>query len=355
MTPVAKTQRTTKDVPWLIGLVVLVVIGLAAWIVQLTQGTVVLGLNQAIVWGAYIAAFFSLASLASGLVILAALSDLNVIPSLQSYRRGMLVGALAAYVASGFMILMDIGQPLRVLNMIFSANLTSPFVWDFASLAVSVIVTALYLWVGPRGKWLPALAGVVAALVILVEGLILSMSAGSPLWHGGMMPVVFLVEGLLLAAAVLLIALTEHQAVDWLRRAVLVLLPTLVVLNVFELATVSYAGNPDAQAAIMLFWSGSLAPLFWGQVVLGILIPFVLLAWAGKNRNATLIAAVLVILGVLVTKLGVLISGQALTFTQEQATYMPTLVEVGGVIGVVGLAGLLFLLGKRFSQPKQAV
>ena len=354
MTTVAKTQRTINDRPWLIGLAVLVVIGLVAWVVQLTQGAGVLGVNQAIVWGAYIATFFSLASLASGLVILAALADLGVIPGLQAYRRSLLLGALAAYIASGVTILMDLGQPLRVLNMILSLNISSPFVWDGASLAVSVIVTVIYLLAGPKGKWLPTLAGVVAALVILVEGLILSMSVGGPLWHGGMMPVVFLVEGLLLAGAVLLIAPLEPPALGWLRRAVLVLVPTLVVLNLLEIAAVNYSGNPEAQAAVAVFWSGSLAPLFWGQAVLGLLVPFVLLAWVSRNRTAVILAAVLVILGVLVTKLGVLISGQALTYMQGQATYVPTLVEVGGVVGIVGLAGLLFLLGKRLLPSKPA-
>lgn len=354
MTTVAKTQRTTNDVPWLIGLAVLVVIGIVAWVVQLTQGFEVLGVGQAIVWGAYIATFFSLAGLAGGLVILAALSDLGVIPNLQPYRRGLLLGALAAYVASGFMILMDIGQPLRVLNLIFSANLSSPFVWDFASLAVSVIVTAIYLFAGPKGKWLPALAGVVAALVMIMEGLILSLTVGGVLWHGGMMPVVFLVEGLMAAAAILLIAQADPKVSAWLRRAVLVLLPIVVVLNLLEIAAVSYAGNPDAQAAVALFWSGNLTPLFWGQALFGILLPFVLLAWASQNRTATIIAAVLVILGVLVTKLGALVAGQALPFMQAEATYVPTLVEVAGVIGIVGLAGLLFVLGKRLLPAKQA-
>jgi Ni/Fe-hydrogenase subunit HybB-like protein len=198
------------------------------------------------------------------------------------------------------------------------------------------------------------LASVIAALVILVEGLILSMSVGGPLWHGGMLPVVFLVEGLLTAAAILLIAPAEPSISGWLRLVMLVLLPALVVLNLLEIAAASYAGNPEAQAAITLFWNGRLTPLFWGQAVLGLLVPFVLLAGAAKNRTAMILAAGLVILGGWVTKLGVLISGQALPFMQAEATYVPTLVEVAGVIGIVGLAGFLFLLGRHFISLRQA-
>lgn len=353
MTTVAKTQRTTNEAMWLVGLAVLVVIGIVAWVVQLTQGFEVVGIGQAIVWGIYIATFFTLAGLAGGLVIFTALSDLGVIPSLQPYRRGLLVGALACYVASGFMILMDIGQPLRVLNIIFSANVSSPFVWDFASLALSVIVTAIYLFVRPQSGWFPALAGVVAALVIVMEGWILSMSAGGTLWHGGMMPLVFLVEGVLTASAVALIALSSPQVTGWLRRILLVLLPTLIVLTLFEIAPVTYAGNPDAQAETALFLSGSLAPLYWGQLLLGVLVPFVLLAWAGGNRSVAIIAAGLAVLGVLVAKLVVLIAGQALNIMEPEAMYAPTLVEFAGVVGIIGLAGLLFLLGRRLVPTRQ--
>ena len=66
MTTVAKTQRTTNDTPWLIGLAVLVVIGIVAWVAQLTQGLQVLGTNQVIVWGAYIATFLFLAGAGGG-------------------------------------------------------------------------------------------------------------------------------------------------------------------------------------------------------------------------------------------------------------------------------------------------
>jgi molybdopterin-containing oxidoreductase family membrane subunit len=354
MTTVAKSQATSRDLPWLIGLGALVVIGIAAWVVQLTQGFEVVGVGQAIVWGIYIATFFVLAGIASGLVVFTALSDLRVIPGLQAYRRKLLVGALACYVASGFTILMDIGQPGRVLNMIFSANLSSPFVWDFAGLALSVIVTAVYLYAVPKGRLLPALAGIVASLVLLAEGFILSMSAAHLLWHGGLIPVVFLVEGLLAAAAVLLIGVREPQASRWLRRLALTLLPALVVLNLLEIAAVMYAGNPEAQAATNLFLSGILAPLFWGQALFGILAPFLLLFLAGENRSAVIAAAVLAILGVLVTKLGMLVSGQALPFMRPLETYTPTLVEAGVVVGVIGLAGLLFALGRGMGAQKTA-
>ena len=92
MAAIAKKQRTANDLPWLVGLGVLAVIGLAAWLIQLTQGFGVLGVNQSIVWGAYIATFFLLAGTGSGLVIFAALGDLAILPAMKAYRRAFLLG-----------------------------------------------------------------------------------------------------------------------------------------------------------------------------------------------------------------------------------------------------------------------
>jgi len=65
--------------------------------------------------------------------------------------------------------------------MIFSPNFKSMFVWDFYSLAIAVVLAAAYLWFGAKSKWLPILAAIFAVAVVVVEGWILSVSAGTPL------------------------------------------------------------------------------------------------------------------------------------------------------------------------------
>ncbi len=82
--------------------------------------------------------------------------------------------------------------------------------------------------------------------------------------------------------------------------------------------------------------------------MVGIALLFVLLAWGGRTQGVLSVAGVLAILGVFATKLAVLVAGQALPFMRAPATYAPTAVEVGGVIGIVALAGLLFVLANRY-------
>ncbi len=256
--------------------------------------------------------------------------------------------SIASYIAAGFAILMDIGKPERVLNMAFSPNFKSMFVWDFYTLTLAVIFAAAYLWFGSKHKWLPIVAAIFATAVVVVEGWILSVSAGTPLWQNPMLPLVFLLDGLIVAIAVVLLVSAQPK----LKGILAALLAAVVVLSVVELVTVSYGGTTEAKEGIALLWSGALAPFYWGALILGSVVPFALLARGEASRTSAVIAGVLAVLGVFASKLAVLVAGQALPFVRTPATYVPTLVEIGGVIGIVALAGLLFVLGTRYVQVK---
>ena len=348
MTTVATTQRKNNDLPWLVGLAVLFVIGIVAWIVQLTQGFAVLGLNQAVTWGTYIAAFFLLVGAGAGLVLLAAFSDLAVLPALKGLRSPLLLGALGAFVAAAFMILLDVGKPERVVFMLSYPNFKSMFVWDFYTLVLAGVLALAYFYLGPKIKLLPWIAAIAAAAVVVVEGFILTVSAATPMWHGAVVPALFLIEGLITAFAIVLIA----KNVQVIGRILAALLAVVFLLSVVEFVTVSYGGQPDIVANYAVLTAGSLAPLFWGQLLLGVIVPFVLLVWFAQNRTAVIAAGVLAILGVFVTKLDLLVSGQAIPFLGQPVTYVPTLVEMGGVLGGLGLAGLVFVLANRYLPSK---
>jgi dimethyl sulfoxide reductase membrane subunit len=341
----AKTQPANKDLYMIVGLAVLVVIGMIAWGMQLTQGFDVLGVGQAVAWGLYIAAFFLLAGIGAAFVILAACGDLGVLVALQGQRKSLLLGAIACFIAAGVMILMDIGNPLRVLYMLSYPNFKSMFIWDFYALALSVILSVVYLLVGMKYAWLPWVAGVVALAVMVVEGWILTVSAAEPLWHSGLIPVLFVAEGLIGALSILVLA---SGKVETLGKLLIGLLVAVLLFSIVELVSATYGGDPEASAAMGLLVGGSLAPLYWGQLALGVIVPIVLLGWFGKGRVAIDTAATLALLGVFVAKVDLLVAGQAIPFMQAPVGYVPTVVEVGGVIGILGLAGLLYVIANRY-------
>jgi molybdopterin-containing oxidoreductase family membrane subunit len=337
---------------WMVILVVLAVLGAVAWGIQLTQGMSVTGISQTLVWGLYIGTFFLLAGTASGFLFLAALGHLEVIPGLDRYRRDLLVASVGAYIAAGIVILMDIGHPERVLQFLTSPKFTSPFVWDFYTLAVATGIALIYLLLTPKGKGLAWIAGIVSLLVVIAEGLLMSVNGARPVWHSPLTPILFVIEAAVTSSALVYLAIRDEKVSQTLMTILRLCLPTLLVLTFIEVVTVMYGGEPEAKEAITLLLTGNLAPLFWIQIAGGLVLPFVVLVSRGLGKTITNIAAILAILGVLLAKLNLLVAGQAYPLLQRPEFYTPSLAEAGGVIGVVALAILLFALGRRVLPSK---
>ncbi|MCL1917857.1 MAG: polysulfide reductase NrfD [Peptococcaceae bacterium] len=321
----------------------LAVIGIVCWVLQLILGPTVLA--DSIPWGVYIAAFFLLAGAGSGLVFTAAAGEWGLLPALKDKRRSLLIGAAASYIAAGFMILLDLGQPVQIYNFFVSPNFTSMFVWDFLFLLVTVVLVLVCFFRKEKSKWLLGLTAVTALGIVLIEGWILAVnSAGA--WNSALIPVVFLVEAIVVAAAVLLVA--KGDAFEPLKKILIGLLPLLLIFSLIEMFAGNYMGASEEAAGTKLLLTGSLAPFYWGWVVLGVALPFALLLWKGKSAAMVKVAGVLAVCGVLVAKINLLVAGQALPFEGEQIGYFPSIVEIGGLLGGLGLAVFLFVLGKKF-------
>ena len=350
-TTLKKGARTNISI-WMVILVIFVVLGIAAWIFQLTQGLSSTGINQAVVWGIYIGTFFLLAGTASGFLFLASLGNLVFIPGLDKYRPGLLIGAVCTYIAAGIIILMDIGHPERVYQFLTSPQFNSPFVWDFYALALGTIAALAFLFLNPKEKWMGWIAGIVSLVVVVAEGLLLSVTGSRPLWDSALTPVVFVVEAVITSIAFLYVAISDEKVNQWLASVLRVFLPILLVLTFVEVITVMVGGEANAKEAMRLLLTGNLALLFWGQIAVGIVLPMVIFALKGSGRILTISAAILAILGILVAKLNLLVAGQAYPMFEKPIFYSPSWVEISAVIGVVAFAILLFALGRRVFPSK---
>ena len=345
MTTITDTKSRSEYLPWLIVLGVIVTSGLVAWIVQLTKGFDVIGVGHEIVWGIYIAAFFLLLGTGCALVLSVAAGDLGLLPGIEQQRRTLLTFALGMFIAGGIAILMDIGRPARVLNLLFSPQWKSPFIWDFFGLAIVIVVTAVYWFAQPKSKGLSWIAACMASLVIIIEGWILGVLASRPLWHGGLTPVLFFLEALTAGCAFLMVILGQSQG--WTRKVLISLLIITGMVTLLDTVALSFSGPTVAQQAMNLMLNGNLAVLFWMQILLGIVLPVILLTTVPTSRLAVTTAAVLATLGVLLSKLSLLTAGQAIPLMGPAESYAPTVVELGGALGVLALALLLGFLGLR--------
>ncbi|MDR2503025.1 MAG: polysulfide reductase NrfD [Deltaproteobacteria bacterium] len=103
---------------------------------QMAAGLNATALSDRVPWGLYIQGFFTLGSLAGGLLLLAGLSRLatNVMPAAApALAMGCLVGG-------GLLLAADLGKPLRSPLLILGKNPGSPMTWDFYLFCLNAIL-----------------------------------------------------------------------------------------------------------------------------------------------------------------------------------------------------------------------
>ena len=272
-------KRATGTSGWVILLIVVAAAGLGAWIYQLTQGMRVTGLSQQVVWALYIAAFFTAVGSGAGLLFLVGFSEYKALIPAEKRRLG-LIAALAGMVSGGLLIMMDIGNPLQVWRLITAMRFSSMLTWDFWMLAIAGVVTLVYLFAAKKSggnKLMGFLAMVAAVAVVVVEGWMLATQRARPMWGSGGTVVGFLIAALVGGLALWVLAdddEPEAAVKSWFRLALIASL----VLAVAEVVTPLVGGSPRAAEEIRrLVLTGSAAPIFWFQILVGLVLPLVLL------------------------------------------------------------------------------
>lgn len=349
-----KPEKTSRGASWILPLV-LAVAGIgAAWYLQASQGLGVTGLGQKIVWGLYIAAFFTAAGAGVGLVILAALGEFNALPT-SRHRNGILILSLACFVSAGILITMDLGNLANLMNLLTAARFSSMMTWDFWALAVTFVLTLVYLlsaWKHrestPVTRTWGSLAALAGLALVVVESWMLSSLSARPFWGSALFVVQFLAAAAVagLACAVLVWQDLAAKLAGWLKGALAVTLGLLLA----EVLTDLVAADPRLAREIQLALAN---PFFWVQTVIGLLAPLALLVW-GKGRSWFTAAAGLALVGVLSEKIWLLSTGQSLRWLDLPAgSYLPAWNEWLGVAGAVMLVAALYLGAKAITGLKE--
>jgi len=140
-----------KGKVWVIVLLIFCVIGLVAYILQLSEGLVVTSMRDYASWGIYISNFvFFVAISLVGSLITAVLRLTNVRWSTPLTRIAEII-AVSAITFASIIIVVDMGRPERFYNLFTHGRLQSPIVWD-------VIVITTYFFISLLLLYLPLLA-----------------------------------------------------------------------------------------------------------------------------------------------------------------------------------------------------
>ena len=122
------------------------VAGLLAYGYQYKEGLVLTNMRNSYSWGLYVSSLAFFVGNAAGGLVLTSLIYLFGVTSLKPFAK---IGALTAFAnvtAAMISILPDIGQPIRLYNMIVHPQLLSPLVWDVLVLTLYAGLSFVYLY-----------------------------------------------------------------------------------------------------------------------------------------------------------------------------------------------------------------
>ncbi|MBI4379818.1 MAG: polysulfide reductase NrfD [candidate division NC10 bacterium] len=310
----------------LLGLVGLVGWGASSYLSQQwTRGLWVTGMNTPAYWGIYIVNFVLFIGLSAGGILVAALVHAVGIERFRPVARIAEILAISCLVLATVFIMLDLGRPERFFHLLLYGRMSSPLVWD-------VIVINVYLAISmalgyfstradlihcmrelPRRRWLYrmlslgytdlspqalerdhrilrtlAFAAIPAAIGLhSVTAWIFGLVKARPGWHSALIAPLFVVSAIVSGLALVIVAvvvsrrafrlpIADHVVKD-LGLLLAFLIPVLGYFLFAELLTVVYAREPAPLAVFREMMVGSYAPIFWFNLLLGLLLPLLVL------------------------------------------------------------------------------
>ena len=302
-------ERSTRKIA-LVGIVLLVV-GLIAWIVQLTGGLLAgSNMTNVFLWGLMITVFAFLVGFGAGSQFVASAIILSGKEELKPLARIAGACGLACVCAAGVAILADLGAIRNALAMIVGMNPRSPLAWDMIAMCTFIVLSIVQLVMIARDarsvKVWAVLAGLAALALQIVEGLLFSTQTAHGWWATPIMPVDFLavafVSGFALILLIACVKGASSKALAWLGRICASAIAVHLVLALIDLCLMFFEGTPESAGILAAVGSNILLYL------VELILPFIamIMLFLPKNRGQkkpALIASILVIVGIFAHRL----------------------------------------------------
>ena len=302
-------ERSTRKIA-LVGIILLVV-GLIAWIMQLTGGLLAgSNMTNVFLWGLMIAVFAFLVGFGAGSQFVASATILSGKEELKPLARIAGACGLACVCAAGVAILADLGAIRNALAMIVGMNPRSPLAWDMIAMCTFIVLSIVQLVMIARDarsvKVWAVLAGLAALALQIVEGLLFSTQTAHGWWATPIMPVDFLavafVSGFALILLIACVKGASSKALAWLGRICASAIAVHLVLALIDLCLMFFEGTPESAGILAAVGSNILLYL------VELILPFIamIMLFLPKNRGQkkpALVASILVIVGIFAHRL----------------------------------------------------
>jgi Ni/Fe-hydrogenase subunit HybB-like protein len=354
---------------WLGALTVVIGAGFVCYLQQLEIGLTITGLSRDVTWGLYIAQFTFLVGVAASAVVV-------VLPFyLHDYRvfaRITILGeflAISAVVACVLFIVVDMGQPSRMLNVLLYPTPSSVMFWDLLALggylALNAVITLVTLSAERQDVAPPAWIRPVILLSIpwavsihTVTAFLYSGLPGRPLWLTALLAPRFLASAfasgpaLLILVCLVLRRVTRFDAGREPLQKLSVVVTYAMTVNLFfillELFTVFYAQLPEHVDAFRYLFVGldghhGLVSWTWISMLAAVVsIGLLLVPAARRSQRVLAVACVLVFVSVWIDKgIDLVVGGFVPSPLGAIAEYVPTVAETVIALGIWAIGGLM--------------
>lgn len=357
---------------WVFFLLALVGIGFINYLYQFKNGLGITGMSRDVSWGLYIGQFTFLVGVAASAVML-------VIPyylhDFRKFGKIVILGeflAVAAVTMCVTFIFVDLGQPMRVLNVILHPTPNSILFWDAIVLSVYLILNITIGWVTLSSDrkgikppaWIKPLIYLSIPWAFSIHTVTAFLYAGLPgrhFWLSAIMAARFLASAfaggpaLLIILALIVRKLTKFDPGREPIQAVGKIVTYAMIANVFflglEFFTAFYSQIPGHMHSFVYLYTGleghgKLVPLMWSSTILAVL-SLVLLIFPSLRRREGVLATACVALFVSLwidKGFGLVIGGFIPNPFEGITEYWPSLRETLIATGIWALGFLILTL-----------
>lgn len=354
---------------WIFFLSFLIVVAILFYLQQLEYGLGITGLSRDVSWGFYIAQLTFLVGVAASGVMVVLPYYLH---NYKSFGKLTILGeflAISAVAMCILFVLVDVGQPYRMINLLLYPSPNSILFWDtivlWGYLILNVIISRNVLDAERKGiappKWLKPVIIISipwAISIHTVTAFLYSGLAARPFWMTAVLAPRFLASAfssgpaLLLIMCLILKRITKFdpgkEAVNKLSIIITYAMAANIFFIIMEVFTAFYSGIPEHMEHFEYLFVGldgntTLVPWMWTSAVLGVLsLVLLLIPKARKNENILFWICSAIFVSIWIDKgLGMVVTGFIPNPLGEISMYWPTIPEVLISLGIWAIGFLL--------------
>ncbi len=255
-------------------------------------------------WHATYAIYFFVIGIVAGLTFLSFLSWHN--EALKPIRASSAWGALVLLAIGGLLLIADLSQPLRFLNILnpFYLNFGSPLAWGALNIVSFGIALVVYLFMlrkgnGGGGRWIAGIAALLALGLPIYTGFDLTVHQSRPVWNTPIIPVLFVAMAIASGSAVASLLAGGNAATQATLRQYLLWSTGAVGVMLVSILGTTHHGGSAQELTYLILTTGTMGLIFVGiGIVAGTAAPIVLLlAPFGRQQFGVVLAGLLVLAG----------------------------------------------------------